>query len=306
MRQETRAVLLLTFLSPFLAEVLGGSTHPLQLVVQPLSFPLLWLFYGSGVLLIREAWIRLGRGKVGLMLLGALYGVVEEGLVIRSWFDPNWPDLGALKDYGRVFGVNTSWAVLLTAYHATMSIALPILIVELLYPELRGKSLIGKRGTLLAIIAFCTSAFAFAHLTGYFPSLGQYSVAILSALALFLLARKFGGRDVPFTPSRPFTAGFISGATIFTALAFLPKVLPPLATDAVGTLALVLFFASLNGDERRTVLGFLAFWLIVYDVLLELIGVLGEAILGPLSYALLFRRLGTADRARTGQPRAEP
>ncbi|WP_297514978.1 hypothetical protein [Thermococcus sp.] len=305
MRQETRTLLLLTFLSPFLAEVLGGSTHPLQLVVQPLSFPFLWLFYGSGVLLIREAWVRFGGGQAGLMLLGALYGVVEEGVVIRSWFDPDWPDLGALRDYGRVFGVNTSWAVLLTIYHTTMSIAIPILVVELLHPELRGKSLIGKRGVLLATLAFCASAFAFAHLTSYVPSPAQYSVALFSALALLLLARKFGSMDVPFTPAHPFILGFLSGAMIFTSLAFLPKALPPLATSTVGTLALVLFFASLNGDEKRAVLGFLAFWLIIYDILLELVCIIGEAILGPLSYVPLFRGLGAVDRASTDQSHAE-
>jgi len=45
-----------------------------------------------------------------LFVLGAAYGVLEEGLMVKSFFDPNWMDLGVLGSYGLWMGVNWVWA----------------------------------------------------------------------------------------------------------------------------------------------------------------------------------------------------
>jgi probable HAF family extracellular repeat protein len=52
--------------------------------------------YGSGSILIRELSLRWRKGWPSILALGAAYGIVEEGLMVKSFFDPNWVDLGTL------------------------------------------------------------------------------------------------------------------------------------------------------------------------------------------------------------------
>ncbi|MCD6370691.1 MAG: hypothetical protein J7L63_04265 [Thermoplasmata archaeon] len=103
MKRKTKALLLVSLLSPFIAEVISGSTTPEELL-KPFSFPFLWVFYGSGVILMRELWIRFGKNHTSLMLLSISYGMIEEGVAVKSFFDPHWEDLGLLAHYGRFMG----------------------------------------------------------------------------------------------------------------------------------------------------------------------------------------------------------
>ena len=310
MRSKTKAALLLSMLSPFLAEVLGGSTPPLEVLANPISFPLLWLYYGMGVLLVREAWVRWGRTTLRLMLLGFLYGVIEEGVVIRSWFDPNWPDLGILGVYGRTWGISTVWAVWLTIYHSLMSISIPILIVDALYPELREESFLEGKSIYLAFLGFVFSGIVFAlGLTKYMPPISRYLVAVMSAAVLFTMAKRTE-RELPSfkTPSRhPYVYGLTVAFLLFLTFTALPRTsIPPVLTSMAGILLTLHFYSSLRGENSvRIILGFLAFWLVIFDVLLEINGVIGEAILGPLTYAVLHLKLRRiSSRAHTDQPQA--
>ncbi len=81
-------------LAPVIGEVLSTST-PLP------GFILAWiplaLLYGCGTLLCRELSLRWGTGWAGLVIVGAAYGIVEEGLIVRSFFDPTsatWVSMG--------------------------------------------------------------------------------------------------------------------------------------------------------------------------------------------------------------------
>ena len=60
--------------------------------------------YGSGALLARELIRRRGLGWSNLALLGAAYGVLEEGLALQSWFNPTWANP---PDAARFLGVKT-------------------------------------------------------------------------------------------------------------------------------------------------------------------------------------------------------
>ena len=52
----------------------------------------------------RELTLRWRKGCLSLFLLGAAYGVIEEGLIVKSFFDPDWPDLGVLGVFGPLDG----------------------------------------------------------------------------------------------------------------------------------------------------------------------------------------------------------
>ncbi len=150
-RRRWLAALTLYLLAPIIAEVLTGSTPPLQFV-NPLSLIFLTALYGSGALLIRETARRRGLGWWSVIALGAAYGVLEEGLVVTSWFNPHWPDVLYLNDYSHALGVNWYWALGLTAFHAIVSVTLPITLVETAFPALAPLPWLGKRSYRLLMV----------------------------------------------------------------------------------------------------------------------------------------------------------
>ncbi|NOY99258.1 MAG: hypothetical protein GXP40_08670 [Chloroflexi bacterium] len=136
--------LALFLIAPAFGELFSGSA-PLNEYINPITFVILSLLYGCGAIIIRELVIRWNKGWPSLLLLGFAYGIYEEGLVVRSFFDPNWMDLGRLGVYGRLAGVNWVWAEHLTIYHALISIAASIVFVEMLYPERRSESWVASK-----------------------------------------------------------------------------------------------------------------------------------------------------------------
>ncbi len=139
-----RPALALFIIAPLFGELFSGST-PLDEYMDPLVFVILGMLYGCGAILARELTVRWNRGWLGLLLLGFAYGIYEEGLVVRSFFDPNWMDLGVLGIYGRVLGVNWVWALHLTLFHGVVSILASVAFVELLYPARRGEPWVTSR-----------------------------------------------------------------------------------------------------------------------------------------------------------------
>jgi len=56
---------------------------------------------GSGALLAHELRVRWNKSWPTLLTLGAAFAVIEEGLMVRSFFDPNWPEIASLGSSGR-------------------------------------------------------------------------------------------------------------------------------------------------------------------------------------------------------------
>lgn len=156
-----KSVLTLLLLSPAVGELLSGSSPPLQFF-NPVFFLLLVGLYGCGALLVRELVAVRRLNAVGVLLLGAAYGILEEGLLCKSFFNPNWTDTGFLSVYGRAWGVNWVWTFGLTVYHAVVSITVPVFLAEALFasqaqgPWLhrRGRSIAGTALGLVLILGF--------------------------------------------------------------------------------------------------------------------------------------------------------
>ncbi len=158
---KSHPVLFLILLTPGIPEYLSGSSSLSMLVFNP---PLFYLFlganvglYGSGVILVREAMIRWKKGWASVFLLGAAYGIVEEGLALRTLFNPLAPQVGTLGVYGRWLGVNWIWTVGLVIFHAVWSIGLPIFLFGLVFPSLKRTSLVSGKGIVTSTIAFLIS-----------------------------------------------------------------------------------------------------------------------------------------------------
>lgn len=124
------------FLYPAVSvELLSGNTS-LAHFLNPLGFIVLNLLYGGAAVLVRETVVRLQRGLGSIVIFGLAYGIVNEGLASKGLFDPNFYAVAqfGLLGAGRAYGVNWAWAAGICAFHALMSIALPIVLTQAAFP----------------------------------------------------------------------------------------------------------------------------------------------------------------------------
>ncbi|MBU1158076.1 MAG: hypothetical protein KKE24_01905 [Candidatus Thermoplasmatota archaeon] len=191
--EKGRAIWFLALLSPITAELLSGSSPPIEFF-HPFGFLLLLGMYGAGVLLIRELTVIWRKGWATTIVLGFAYAVAEEGVAVKSFFDPGWADLGALSEFGRFAEVNWIWATWLSIFHSMISICLPILIFNLWYPHLREERiLVPRRFKLVGAIFLMDLAFAaivFVSIQDYYPPPLQYVASILTTIVFVLIARE--------------------------------------------------------------------------------------------------------------------
>jgi hypothetical protein len=231
----------------------------------PVSFLMLVSLYGSGAVVVRELKVRWGKGVGSVLLLGAAYGVLEEGLMVTSWFSPYWVDLGPMAEYGRWLGVNWVWAEMLTIYHAVFSITIPILLVELAYPHRRSESWIGRKMfaaliiVLLAVTAF--GLFLFSTMMNYWTPLPQYlfGIAMMTMFVYFAhrLAPEWGMQGQKAFP-KTITLWMVTAAASFAFfLGFYssPYLIPWPVTMLYGpplVFLLVKFVKRFNWHEKAT------------------------------------------------------
>ncbi|MEU1883779.1 hypothetical protein ABZ470_41295 [Streptosporangium sp. NPDC020072] len=147
-----RAALLLAVVTPLVAEFTLGNP-PLRMA----WILLLWTpIYGAGTVLVRELVRRAGTGWAGVLLLGAAYGVVEEGLALQALSSPTM--YGAAGWAPRILGLNSAYAELQIPYHAVFSAVIPILLTDLVFPSLRERPYLGRLGLWLAGTVFVLGA----------------------------------------------------------------------------------------------------------------------------------------------------
>ncbi len=189
MTEKGKALWILALMSPVIAEMLSGSSPPREFF-NPFSFMLLLGLYGAGVLVVRELSVVWNVGWASIIVMGAAYGILEEGVAVKSFFDPNWIDIGALGVYGRYLGTNWVWATWLTIFHSSVSITLPIFLLAMLYPRLRRERLLSRRRfEIVLLILFLDVLVCTTLLNQYVPFWPMYLLAIAAVPGLFLFAK---------------------------------------------------------------------------------------------------------------------
>lgn len=145
------AVFSLFVLSPLIAEYLLGSLPMAMIAI----LPVMCLMYGSGAVIVREIVRQTGRGWPSLILLATAYGLIEEGLVDQSLFNPNYLHL-RLLDYGFIPAIGTSlvWGIYVIALHMFWSISVPIGLTETLFKAKRDTPWLGKVGLGIFVALF--------------------------------------------------------------------------------------------------------------------------------------------------------
>lgn len=182
--------------------------------------------------------------------------------MVKSFFDPNWMDLDILGVYGRWAGVNWVWSLELTLYHAVFSIAIPILLVELLFPEAREQSWVGRKGRgLLWFLLIGDVLLGYFLLTTYRPPMMHYLLANLAAAILYWVARRLpvrmgwgGGKQDMETPRprRLILLSFSATLLFFFINWGWPHFNVPVAVTLLANLTLVYFAARyVSGASQR-------------------------------------------------------
>lgn len=214
------AALALLLLAPFTGELLLGNlpADPVQLVF---ILPQLILLYGGGALLIREVARRLGRGYPTMAMLAVAYGLLEEGIVVGTLFNPDFLGQGLL-DYGWIPALGTSpvWALYVLGIHTVWSILVPIVLTERLFPAWVRQPWLRTPGLLATALFYLVGAAVLTFGTVYtyqsFASLEQVAgVLVLAAMVVLIAVRVPGSRlregPAP-APSRIALITFLGGS----------------------------------------------------------------------------------------------
>jgi len=235
-----RPVAFLLFASPVIAELLWGTTTVSQAAGLLAQIGL----YGCGAILVRETAVRWGGGWPSVVLLGAAYGAIEEGLLEPTWFTPRlFP-----HPYGVAGGVYWTYAIFNIGYHAVFSIGIPIALTEILFPGWRHRPWLGRAGLWItgAVYAVNATAIGVAWYTVLqkiaFGVPGRLHPPQQAATALLVILLIVAARRVARAHRRP--DGRLPAA-------------PRLALLAAG--AALLWFAILLLASGQRVLGWLPF-----------------------------------------------
>ncbi|MFG6193345.1 hypothetical protein [Nonomuraea sp. JJY05] len=228
------AAFLLAGLTPVVAELTLGNPPLRQAWLLLLWVPI----YGAGTVLIRELVRRTGRGWPAILLLGAAYGIVEEGLALQALTSPTI--YGVAGWAPRILGLNSAYTELNLPYHAVFSVALPILLVDLIVPALRHRPYLGRTGLVVSGVVFVLGALLLRWTTAFIDPGYQAPPAALAAfvLAIAVLA-VLALRFVPRPPDAPATAP----QTVPTPPTAAPRTVP--APPVVACLAGVVAFGYL-------------------------------------------------------------
>jgi hypothetical protein len=310
---KSHPVALLLALTPGIPEYLSSSSPINAIILNPFMF----LFqlaanlglYGSGVLLIYEAKVRWKKGWATVLLLGAAYGILEEGVALSTLYYSKAGPVQDLGVYGHWLGVNWVWSAGIVPFHALWSISLPILLLGLALPETVGKSLLSK-GRIAIVVVILTidvlvlMVFVFGA-SGYWMG-GPILLFSLLSIGLLIVA----ARRVPadFLVAKPGIGGPSNKILGIVGISFFPAVLltqhlpeaagVPAAVDFVLVLLVqgifLIYLTGLEGlgENRKGLLSFalgLILPIAVFGVVAEV--VLPMTLLADLLMVLFFRRL---------------
>ena len=152
-RRKISAVITLFFVAPLVAEYLLGDL-PLKLLS---ALIVLAPAYGGAAVLIRETARRTGRGWPTMLMLGAAYTLIGEGLVTQSLFNHDYLRMHMhLLDYAYIpaLGIGGWWTLFMFNLHSFWSMGVSIVLVEALFPAEAEAPWLGVVGNWVVAVVF--------------------------------------------------------------------------------------------------------------------------------------------------------
>jgi hypothetical protein len=211
MKQLARA-LVLAVLSALTAEFLlgdqwlAGATPPGSQLAELVLYT---AFYGSAANLIRELARRTGRGWPTILVLALAFGMIEEGIVDQSLFNPNFAGEHLLA-YGFIpaLGIGGPWTIFVLTLHVIWSFGAPIAVAEALFPRpLAGRppsapqtqaSWLGTPGIVAAVVLYLVGGNAIFFATtlgaGFQANPAQLILSLCIAAVLLVVALRLPRR----------------------------------------------------------------------------------------------------------------
>lgn len=261
-RRYAAAIWTLLLLSPFIGELLSGSTRVSILFVYVPEI----MVWGVGALFCRELARRWSTGSISLVLLGLALSIAEEFIIQQTSLAP-LPFPGAHPDYGRSWGVNVVYLLFMLGYESVWVVVVPIQLTELFFPRQARQPWLRMRGTIAGCVVFLVgSRIAWygwtqqarprLHAAPYQPPLTMIALGLLASAALIALAYLVRGSSLPLPHDRRRTipawlgglTAFVMGAAWFSLIEqnFAPHPLQPFwiaiaAGIAWAVLAFILF-----------------------------------------------------------------
>ncbi|HEY1529389.1 MAG TPA: hypothetical protein VGF80_01085 [Galbitalea sp.] len=275
--------LTLAFLSALTAEFLLGdqwlSGGRINATTQIIELVLYAAFYGSAAVLIRELARRTGHGWPSILLLALAFGLLEEGIVDESLFNPHFAGAHLLQ-FGFIpaLGIAGPWTIFVLSLHVIWSIGSPIAVLESLFPTplarravvqpqlqapwLRVPAIIVASALFLFAGIAVFEASAGAHFTASPAQLAASAVGVVALVVVALLLPKRRPRGIrPFGPA---AAIAIAVTSVYIVLDIVSASLSPwlVVVLAVAVLALGAVLAAVL---RLDVLGLAAGAILSYS-----------------------------------------
>lgn len=214
-----------------------ASTSPVHFLLNPFTIPFNIVFYGTFDLLAREILVRRHARLVRVVLLGAAYGLINEGVAAGTWY--------VVHPQGYIFigGIDWAWALVITLFHMIMSVIVPIAFLEILFPSTHGQPLLNRWGITACVVLLLGCIVTAILLLAPLPlSILPYRLTVLVVAVLFslvALAAPLKDTATVLAPSQSTPAN--SPNTPEVALS--PQRLPGLwQLRSVGFLAIFAFF----------------------------------------------------------------
>lgn len=275
-KRKISAVITLFFVTPLVAEYLLGDL-PLKLLA---ALIVLAPAYGGGAVLIRETVRRTGRGWPTMLLLGAAYTLIGEGLVTQSLFNHDYLKMHMhLLDHAYVpaLGIGGWWTLFMFNLHTFWSMGVSIALVEALFPDEAEAPWLGPAGDSVIAVVFVlgTAAnFVIGFKQNHFVASDAQllSAAVLSVLLMvsaFLIPARRSCMAGGMVPSQ-----WITGAVAFVLGMGVMNTPPKWGWAAVGALLavdavfllLVTFFSRRTGWSALHVLSLAAGGALAYGI----------------------------------------
>jgi len=276
LKKNILAVVTLFFVAPLVAEYLLGDL-PLKLL------PVLIILapaYGGAAILIRETARRTGRGWPTMLMLGAAYTLIGEGLVTQSLFNPDYMNKHwhlLYPAYIPALGIGGWWTLFMFNLHTFWSMGVSIALVEALFPADAEAPWLGPVGDSVVALVFVLGAaanFGIGFKQNHFVAspaqlLGAAVLCVLLMVSAFLIPASRPNNSDGKTPS-PWITGAVAFVLGTAALHTPPKwgwaaVGAMLAIDAVF-LVLVTFISRQTGWTALHVLSLAAGGALAYGI----------------------------------------
>jgi hypothetical protein len=292
-KRNISAVITLFFVAPLVAEYLLGDL-PLKLLA---ALVVLAPAYGGAAVLIRETARRTGRGWPTMLMLGAAYTLIGEGLVTQSLFNHDYLKMNMhLLDpaYIAALGIGGWWTLFMFNLHTFWSMGVSIALVEALFPveaEAPWLGLVGDSVVAVVFVLGTAANFGIGFKQNQFvASHAQLlSAAVLSMLLMVSAFLIPGGRSRMASGMVP--SPWTTGAVAFVLGMGILNTPPKWGWAAVGALLAidVVFLVLVAFFSRQTV------WSTLHVLSLAAGGALGYGIHAltqrPLVGGLLWMRI---------------